>query len=56
MIRAHLGWINLLKAKLNKKNKALKLYKNNKMGNNFCNLYNLLQDFSELTKTEKNKQ
>ena len=45
--------MTLLKTILSKKNKAFKLYKNNKMGDNFSNLQNLLQDLSELITKRK---
>ena len=37
----------------NKKNKAFKLYKNNRMSGNFSNLQHLLQDLSELITKRK---
>ena len=43
----------LLKTKLNKKNKAFKLYKNNRISGNFSNLQNLSQDLSELITIRK---
>ena len=51
-------WMNdFIKNKIKQKIKAFKLYKNNRMGNNFSNLENLLQDLSELiTKTKKNNK
>ena len=43
----------LLQTKLNKKKKAFKLYKNNRMSANFSNLRNLSQGLSELITERK---
>ena len=47
-------WMNdFIKNKFKQKNKAFKLYENNRIGDNFCNLHNLLQDLSELIPKRK---
>ena len=46
---------DFIENKIKQKNKAFKLYKNNRMGGNFSNCQNLLQDLSELiTKRKEN--